>query len=175
MPNTTSSPYMGIPVPTVGVDPGPDWANNLNSGLGIIDSHDHSTGKGAPITGPIIGSAITNATIDNSVIGGTTPAAASFTKATIGASGSAFTMKTFTGTNPLSTITQLVAAPTAFFGAIGTTSVGGGTTSLVALGTGSGAGFSWNFLYIDSSGNINVRNYDGSNANTYNITLFYIP
>lgn len=37
-----------IPVPTV--DPGPDWANNLNASLTIIDSHTHATGSGLAIT-----------------------------------------------------------------------------------------------------------------------------
>jgi len=44
------SPNMGLPVPLVGVDPGPDWANNLNSCLGILDQHDHTTGSGVKIT-----------------------------------------------------------------------------------------------------------------------------
>jgi len=37
-----------IPVPTV--DPGPDWAQNLNASLTIIDSHTHSPGSGVQIT-----------------------------------------------------------------------------------------------------------------------------
>ena len=37
-----------LPIPTQ--DPGPDWAYNLNISLSTIDSHDHSTGKGAPIS-----------------------------------------------------------------------------------------------------------------------------
>jgi hypothetical protein len=49
MPNTTTSPLMGMPVPVVGTDPGPDWANNLNACLSIIDGHNHTTGEGAPI------------------------------------------------------------------------------------------------------------------------------
>lgn len=49
MANTTISPNMGLPVPTVSVDPGPDWAENINSSLGIIDSHNHSPGQGVLI------------------------------------------------------------------------------------------------------------------------------
>jgi hypothetical protein len=41
---------MNLPVPVVGVDPGPDWALNINSCLTILDSHDHSSGKGVAIT-----------------------------------------------------------------------------------------------------------------------------
>ena len=41
---------MNLPIPVVGVDPGPDWALNINSCLTIIDSHDHSCGKGVQIT-----------------------------------------------------------------------------------------------------------------------------
>lgn len=50
MPNVTISPNMGMPVPNVGVDPGPDWANNINSSLSIIDGHNHSLGEGVQIT-----------------------------------------------------------------------------------------------------------------------------
>lgn len=50
MANTTLSPNMSLPVPTVGIDPGPDWAENINASLSIIDGHDHSSGSGVPIT-----------------------------------------------------------------------------------------------------------------------------
>lgn len=50
MADTIISPYMNLPVPVVGVDPGPDWANDINACLSAIDSHDHTTGKGVPIT-----------------------------------------------------------------------------------------------------------------------------
>lgn len=49
MANTTISPNMNLPVPTVGQDPGPDWATNIDSCLGAIDSHNHSTGQGVLI------------------------------------------------------------------------------------------------------------------------------
>lgn len=47
--NVIISPNMGMPVPIVGTDPGPDWANNINSSLSIIDSHDHTAGRGVPV------------------------------------------------------------------------------------------------------------------------------
>lgn len=50
MPTTVASTNMNLPVPVVGVDSGPDWANNLNSCLTIIDSHNHSSGSGVQIT-----------------------------------------------------------------------------------------------------------------------------
>ena len=50
MANTMTSLDMNLPIPVVGVDPGPDWALNINSCLTIIDSHDHSSGKGVQIT-----------------------------------------------------------------------------------------------------------------------------
>ena len=50
MANTTISPNMGLPVPTVSVDPGPDWAENINSCLSVIDGHGHNPGSGVPVT-----------------------------------------------------------------------------------------------------------------------------
>lgn len=41
---------MDMPVPIVGVDFGPDWAQNLNACLSIIDGHNHSLGTGVQIT-----------------------------------------------------------------------------------------------------------------------------
>lgn len=41
---------MSMPVPIVGQDPGPDWANNLNACLGILDQHTHGPGQGLRIT-----------------------------------------------------------------------------------------------------------------------------
>lgn len=49
MSNTILSPNMSLPVPIVGVDPGPDWANNYNSALSILDQHNHSSGSGVQI------------------------------------------------------------------------------------------------------------------------------
>jgi hypothetical protein len=50
MPNTTTSQYMLLPVPVPTVDPGPQYATDLNTCLTTIDQHDHSTGKGTPVT-----------------------------------------------------------------------------------------------------------------------------
>lgn len=50
MANTVTSPNMNLPVPVVAVDPGPDWAINVDACLNAIDSHNHTTGQGVPIT-----------------------------------------------------------------------------------------------------------------------------
>lgn len=50
MANTTTSPYMSLPVPVVGVDPGPQFALDVNSCMIIIDQHDHTPGHGVLIT-----------------------------------------------------------------------------------------------------------------------------
>lgn len=50
MANVTISPNMNLPIPTVGTDVGPDWANNLNACLSSIDSHNHTSGLGVQIT-----------------------------------------------------------------------------------------------------------------------------
>jgi uncharacterized protein YhbP (UPF0306 family) len=47
---STISPNMSLVIPTVGSEPGPDWANDLNSSLNIVDSHTHAPGSGVPIT-----------------------------------------------------------------------------------------------------------------------------
>lgn len=41
---------MLLPVPVVGVDPGPDYANNINSCMSLIDAHNHASGSGVQIT-----------------------------------------------------------------------------------------------------------------------------
>lgn len=46
----TISPNMGLIVPTVSGQPGPDWAGNVNADLGIIDQHTHAPGQGIQIT-----------------------------------------------------------------------------------------------------------------------------
>lgn len=50
MANTTISPNMGLIIPVVGTDPGPDWANNLNASLTTLDGHNHTPGYGVQIT-----------------------------------------------------------------------------------------------------------------------------
>ena len=46
----TIDPNMGFPNPTPGQDPGPDYANNLQTSLTVVGAHDHSPGKGVLIT-----------------------------------------------------------------------------------------------------------------------------
>ena len=50
MPNVTISPNMSLPIPVVGVDPGPDYASNINVALTTIDQHDHTAGNGVLIS-----------------------------------------------------------------------------------------------------------------------------
>lgn len=47
---TVNSPNMVLPVPVVGQETGPQWATDLNNCLTIIDSHDHTPGRGVQIT-----------------------------------------------------------------------------------------------------------------------------
>lgn len=47
---STITPNMNLLEPVVGSTPGPDWASDLNSSLTLIDQHDHTPGKGVPIT-----------------------------------------------------------------------------------------------------------------------------
>lgn len=44
------TPNMSLTVPIVGVAIGPDWASEINACLVIVDNHDHSAGKGVPVT-----------------------------------------------------------------------------------------------------------------------------
>lgn len=46
----TISPSMGLPIPDVGTQPGPDYATDVNTSLTIIDTHTHIAGSGNPIT-----------------------------------------------------------------------------------------------------------------------------
>lgn len=50
MSNVVISPNMNMPVPVVAVEPGPDWATDINASLSIVDSHNHTPGQGVPIT-----------------------------------------------------------------------------------------------------------------------------
>lgn len=45
--STTPNMNMNLPVPTTTV--GPDWAEELNTALEVVDEHDHSAGKGIPV------------------------------------------------------------------------------------------------------------------------------
>lgn len=49
MADTLLSPNMSLPVPVVGVDPGPDFATNINTCLSLLDSHNHAPGSGIQI------------------------------------------------------------------------------------------------------------------------------
>lgn len=48
--STTITPNMNLPVPVPGSEPGPDWAEEIVADMYAIDSHDHTSGKGVPIT-----------------------------------------------------------------------------------------------------------------------------
>lgn len=50
MADTVPSANMSLPVPVVGVDPGPQYASDINSCFTILDAHDHSAGSGVQIT-----------------------------------------------------------------------------------------------------------------------------
>lgn len=47
--STINTPYMNLNLPVPTSEPGPQWAVELNAALGLVDSHNHSTGQGAPI------------------------------------------------------------------------------------------------------------------------------
>jgi hypothetical protein len=49
-PNCYQSPNMGLAVPIPGLETGPAWANDINASLTLLDAHDHSSGKGVPVT-----------------------------------------------------------------------------------------------------------------------------
>lgn len=44
-----ATPNMSLDLPTVSVTLGPTWASELNAALELVDSHDHTSGKGIPI------------------------------------------------------------------------------------------------------------------------------
>ena len=48
--NTTTTPDMNLVLPIPGQEVGPAWASELITALNLVDSHDHSTGKGVPVT-----------------------------------------------------------------------------------------------------------------------------
>lgn len=47
---STNTPNMGLTAPTVGQQPGPQWAQDVNGDLSILDAHDHGPGAGVPVT-----------------------------------------------------------------------------------------------------------------------------
>ncbi len=48
--STTTSTNMGMQIPIVGQETGPQWATDLNQCLTVIDQHDHASGNGVQIT-----------------------------------------------------------------------------------------------------------------------------
>lgn len=44
------SPNMSLSIPTVGQEPGPQYAFDVNTSLTLVDQHDHSPGRGVQIT-----------------------------------------------------------------------------------------------------------------------------
>ena len=49
MAETSTTTYMSLTLPTPGERLGPTWASDINTALTSIDSHDHSSNKGAQI------------------------------------------------------------------------------------------------------------------------------
>lgn len=49
MSNFNTSANMNLPIPIAGVETGPNYALDVNNALTLIDSHDHSSGKGVQI------------------------------------------------------------------------------------------------------------------------------
>ena len=47
---STLSPNMSLILPTVGQEPGPNWAFDLNNSLSLVDQHNHTAGSGVQIT-----------------------------------------------------------------------------------------------------------------------------
>lgn len=42
----STTPYMNLTLPDPTVTTGPEWANELNAALAVVDNHDHTPGKG---------------------------------------------------------------------------------------------------------------------------------
>ena len=47
---STTTTNMSLIQPAIGVTVGPTWSSELNTSLGLIDTHDHTSGKGVQIT-----------------------------------------------------------------------------------------------------------------------------
>ncbi len=50
MPDVINTPLMGLPNPVPNNDPGPDYAENIQSCFNILDGHNHSAGSGNQIS-----------------------------------------------------------------------------------------------------------------------------
>lgn len=48
--STTTTSNMGLVLPVPTVELGPDWAIEIDTAFEVVDAHDHSSGKGVPIT-----------------------------------------------------------------------------------------------------------------------------
>lgn len=48
--SSTQTPNMNLIIPTAGSQPGPTFAFDINTSLTLVDQHDHTTGKGVPLT-----------------------------------------------------------------------------------------------------------------------------
>ena len=42
--------FMNLELPTVTITLGPEWANQVNAALEVVDAHDHSSGSGTKVT-----------------------------------------------------------------------------------------------------------------------------
>lgn len=49
MSSTITTPYMDLILPVPTEEPGPEWATELNTAFGSVDSHNHTTGYGAQV------------------------------------------------------------------------------------------------------------------------------
>lgn len=47
--STTTTPNMSLILPVPGTEPGPAWAQELNTALGVVDSHNHAPGSGVQV------------------------------------------------------------------------------------------------------------------------------
>lgn len=139
---TSTTTYMNLILPTPGEQLGPTWASNLNTALTAIDSHDHTSGKGASI-------GVAALTIDANLSFKDLSSTASVPYAATNLKYSSFTKQLTPSTDVPSTGTSAV------------TSVLFSGTSLGELYYNDGSG---NQIQITDAGSINVS---GVSANTF--------
>lgn len=82
-----ATPFLNLELPTVSVTLGPQWATEVNAAFEVIDSHDHSSGKGVKV--PTAGLNI-NADLDFNESAALNLKLASFEQRTSSPSGSTF-------------------------------------------------------------------------------------